>query len=212
MDEGSILGDQNPVPDGSAAELVHRIRAGDRRAEEQLVERFSHGLSLMLRRLARDPYLADDLHQETFRLVIEKVRGSELREPDRLAGFIRSTARNLFIADRRKQARYADVEEVEALVERQRPEPAEPHAPQLHQLLQAEEARLVRKLLGELRFERDRQLLVRFYLSDDTTATICRDLDVDPERFNRVIFRARQRLRELWERSEKRQRLFTDDR
>src|SRR5690349_17154162 len=85
---------------GGPADLVRRIEAGDRDAEAELVARFSHGLLLMLRQLCRNPALADDLHQETLALVLQKVRRGEVREPERLAAFIRSTARNLFIADR----------------------------------------------------------------------------------------------------------------
>ena len=48
---------------------------------------------------------ADDLHQETFRVVLEKVRAGELREPEKLPGFIRQIAKNLCIADYRKTAR-----------------------------------------------------------------------------------------------------------
>src|SRR3954453_18894445 len=93
------------------ARLVARIQAGDRAAESELVARFSHGLLLMLRRLVQNPALADDLHQETLALVLQKIRGAEVREPEKLAGFIRSTARNLFIADRRKEARYTALDD-----------------------------------------------------------------------------------------------------
>jgi RNA polymerase sigma-70 factor, ECF subfamily len=189
-----------------AARLVARIQAGDRAAEEELVARFSRGLLLMLRRLARDGALADDLHQETLALVLAKIRRGELREPERLAGFIRSTARNLFIADRRKESRYgafAEGEE-EAIAA---PESAG-HSP-LDRTMAEEEARQVHRLLGELRFDRDRQVLLRFYLSEDGRDEICAELGIEPERFNQVVHRARERLRELWERAEKRQRFFS---
>lgn len=188
---------------GGPAALVERILDGDQRAEEDLVGRFSHGVSVMLRHLAGDPHLADDLHQETFRVVLEKARGGAIREPEKLAGFVRSTAKNLLLTHRRKQARYGSLG---GEAERRLP------ARQLDRMLQEEEARQVRKLLGELRFDRDRQLLVRFYLSDDSKHEICRDLEVDPDRFNRVLHRARVRLREVWERSEKRRRLSFEGR
>ncbi len=190
---------------GEHARLVERIRSGDRRAEEDLVERFSHGLSLMLRRLARDPSLAEDVHQETFRVVLKKARAGEIREGEKLAGFLRGTARNLLLAEWRKGARLERDGDAEALGEAGR-DPAADVAPQLRQVLRHEEASLVRKLLGELRFERDRQILVRFYLSEDTKHEICADLGVEVARFKGVLHRARERLRELWERAEKRQR------
>lgn len=202
-------GEAAETPDGDVADVVRRIQAGDPAAENELVVRFSRGLLLMLRRLAQDPALADDLHQETLALVLGKIRRGELREPEKLSAFIRSTARNLFIADRRKEARYHALDEGEE--EGMRPAPAltdRGPAP-LERVLAQEEARQVQRLLSELRFDRDRQLLLRFYLSDDGKEEICADLEIEPERFNKVLFHARERLRELWERAEKRQRFFT---
>ncbi len=200
--------DAAEAPDDDVANLVRRIQAGDPAAESELVARFSNGLLLMLRRLVQNPALADDLHQETLALVLGKVRRGEVREPEKLAAFIRSTARNLFIADRRKEARYRSLDEgqedglqpVPALTDRG-PAP-------LERVLADEEARLVQRLLAELRFDRDRQLLLRFYLSDDSKEEICADLEIEPQRFNKVLFHARERLRELWDRAEKRQRFF----
>ncbi|HEX3554904.1 MAG TPA: sigma-70 family RNA polymerase sigma factor [Thermoanaerobaculia bacterium] len=205
-----------PAPEGTGgagdepARLVARIQAGDRAAEAELVARFSHGLLLMLRRLVQNPALADDLHQETLSLVLEKIRRAEVREPEKLAAFIRSTARNLFIADRRKEARYRALDDGREDEEGTRPglTLADRGPAPLDRVLADEEARQVRRLLDELRFDRDRQLLFRFYLSDDSKEAICADLEIEPERFHKVLFHARERLRELWERAEKRQRFF----
>lgn len=191
-----------------AAGLVARIQGGDRAAEAELVARFSRGLLLMLRRLARNPALADDLHQETLALVLQKIRQGELREPGKLAGFIHGTARNLFIAHSRKEARYRSLDNGEDegpglgdVLPDRGPAP-------IDKVVAGEEARQVQRLLSELRFDRDRQLLLRFYLSDDSKEAICAALEIEPERFNVILFRARERLRELWERAEKRQRFF----
>lgn len=187
------------MPGSRTDELVGRIRAGDRQAEEALVERFSRGLFLMLRRLARDPSVAEDVHQETFRVVLEKARAGRIREPEKLSAFLRGTARNLLLAEGRQGARLRTEDGATA--------PAVAgEAPQLRKLLRQEEARLVRKLLGEMRFERDRQILVDFYLSERTKEEICAELGVAPGGFKKVLFRARERLRELWQREEQRQR------
>lgn len=198
------------APEGDLADLVRRIQAGAPAAESELVARFSRGLLLMLRRLVQNPALADDLHQETLALVLGKIRRGEVREPEKLAGFIRSTARNLFIADRRKEARYHPLDDGREEEGGARPELALPDRGPvpLDRVLADEEARQVRRLLDELRFDRDRQLLLRFYVSDDSKEKICADLEIEPERFHQVLFRARERLRELWDRAEKRQRFF----
>jgi len=204
--------DRDAAVGGDLTALVERIQAGGRpgeAAESELVARFSRGLLLMLRNLTRNPSLADDLHQETLALVIEKIRRGEVREPARLAGFVRSTARNLFIADRRKEARYTDLGEGEEEGAR----PAVPLADRgptpFDRAAADEEARQVQQVLAGLRFERDRQVLIRFYLSEAGKEEICADLGIEPERFNLVLHRARERLRESWERAEKRQRFFT---
>lgn len=182
--------------DVPAAELVRRLQAEDAAAEETFVQRYGPGLRALLMRRGADPALADDLHQETFALALVKIRQGELRNPDALASFLRALGKNLLIGHRRKEARYGELS----------PEQAEARgveASQLRQLLASEEASQVRQLLTEMRQPRDRELLVRYYLTDDPKLEICQDLEVEPELFNRVLYRARQRLRDLWERSRK---------
>lgn len=211
--DGSLASDSSAAGPGgaglgTAAEMVRRIRAGDREAEAELVEHFRRGLSLLLRRLTRDPALAEDLLQDTLALTLQKIRQGEVREPDRLAGFVRSLARNLWIADRRKEARYVGLDLDEGDNDRPARQLPDPGPAPSDLALAKEEARQVERLLSELRFDRDRELLRRFYLSEQSREEICEDLDLAPERFNQLIFRARERLRELWERAEKRRRFF----
>lgn len=183
-------------------EITRRIGAGDSHAEAELVERFTRGLHAYLRRLGCPPELAEDLHQETFRVVIERLRGSGIEEPEALPGFVRGTARHLHLAVRRQAARRrteAD-EELIAGVE-------DPEAGQLNRVLDAESAGLVRRLLAELEPPRDRQILYRFYIAEDHKESICEDLGLSSLHFNRVLFRARRRFKSLLEGFEKRQRL-----
>jgi RNA polymerase sigma-70 factor (ECF subfamily) len=179
-----------------ATDLVRRIAAGDSAAEAELVESHSRGLLYLLRRLGAPPELADDLHQETFRIVLERLRRRPLDDPSGLAAFLRGTAYNLVAAERRKNARRRtdlDPEGLEAAVH--------PGPGQLAAVLHDEEATIVRRLIGELPTGRDRQLLLRFYVGEEEKAAICADLGLDSLHFNRVLHRARNRFRELLERS-----------
>lgn len=179
-----------------SAELVHRIVSGDPAAEAELVRRFSRALTFLLKRLTRDETAADDLYQETFRLVIEKVRGGELREAEKLPGFVSSMARNLFLGSVRRSGRrqkwHGDAEAAETA-----PDPA---PGQLTRLLAQERAATVRRVLAELGNDRDREILSRYYIADEAKEDICRDLELSDLHFNRVLFRARQRYKELFER------------
>ena len=176
--------------------LVRRIIAGDPAAEAELVQRFSRALSFLTRRLTRDEAAADDLYQETFRLVIEKVRGGELRQPERLPGFVSSMARNLFIGSARRGTRRQKWQGDSAAAETA-PDPA---PGQLTKLIARERAATVRHVLAELKNDRDREILSRYYIADEDKADICRDLDLSDPHFHRVLFRARQRYKELFER------------
>jgi RNA polymerase sigma-70 factor (ECF subfamily) len=191
-----------PEPDEAAiaAGLARRIAAGDATAEEALVVRYRRGLLYLLHRLGAVPEIAEDVQQETFRIVIERLRRGGLDDPAGLAPFLRGTARNLLIAERRKTARrrtWGDSGELAAAVA--------PAPSQLQTVLLDEEAEIVRKLIGELPTDRDRQLLLRFYVGEEDKDKICADLGLESLHFNRVLFRARQRFKELLERFQKRQ-------
>ncbi|HEV2853323.1 MAG TPA: sigma-70 family RNA polymerase sigma factor [Thermoanaerobaculia bacterium] len=177
-----------------ARDLVRQIQRGDTAAETKLVERYSRGLLYMLRRTAGDPALADDLHQETFRVVLERLRERGLEDPERLAGFLHRTAKNLFIGGYRKVVRRKTEGEMDGLEAVADPA-ADPH----REAVREEEATLVRRLIGELETDRDRQILYRFYIAEEEKERICADLDLSSLHFNRVLFRARQRFKELLE-------------
>jgi RNA polymerase sigma-70 factor (ECF subfamily) len=177
-------------------QLAERIEGGDPAAEAQLVERHRRGLKYLLRRLVRDPALAEDLAQETLRIVLEKVRGGELREADKLAAFVRGTARNLAFAEHRKRSRRG-VHEALADV----PEPPAPEPGALDRVLDREDRQWIRRLLDELPSPRDRQVLLRFHLAEESKEVICRDLGLGSQQFNLVLFRARKRFRNLVEKS-----------
>jgi len=191
-----------PEPDEAeiASDLVRRIAAGDLSAETELVERYGRGLIYLLRRLGAPPPLAEDFHQETFRIALERLRRRELAEPARLAGFLCGIARNLALAERRKTARRRTEGDDDELAQAVNPSPS-----QLSSVLLDEEAETVRRLIGELPTDRDRQLLLRFYVGEEEKERICADLGLDSLHFNRVLFRARQRFKELLERFESRQ-------
>ena len=50
-----------------------------------------------------------------------------------------------------------------------------------------------------MRVERDREVLLRYYLAEENSSRICADLGIDAEHFYRVLSRARQRYRQLFE-------------
>lgn len=186
----TFLDDGSPV---SAADLVRRIRAGDEAAESELVSRYRRGVTLLIRRSSRDPSMVDDLHQQTFKIALEKIRRGDLREPEKLSGFMSGLARNLVIDHFRKAKANRPAgagSDVQV---------ADPAPGPLESLLRVEQASIVRRVLADLPSARDREVLHRFYISEEEKEAICRDLGLTSLHFNRVLFRARERYRELYE-------------
>jgi RNA polymerase sigma-70 factor, ECF subfamily len=179
----------------AGADLVSRIRAGDRQAEAELVERYSCGVEIIIRREIDSASVAEDLYQETFRIVIEKTRRGDIREPEKLSGFVCGVARNLVIDYFRRAARQGSLSEVEEATTLPDPAPD-----QLEALLRKEQSDFARQVLKEMRNERDIQILFRFYLAEEKKERICADLGLSSLHFNRVLHRARERYLELYKR------------
>lgn len=194
MEHQGVGGGEESHAQEAAASLVARIAAGDRRAEAELVALHDRGLRYFLRRRCGDHELAEDLFQETFRVVLEKLRGGALRDADKLAPFVRGVARNLTIAERRKRFRRGVPASLERVAE---PVDGTPGAER--QLERREDRRRLRQLLAELPNERYRSVLFRFYITGEPKEAIARDLGLEPRQVNVVLFRARQRFRQLLE-------------
>jgi RNA polymerase sigma-70 factor (ECF subfamily) len=56
----------------------------------------------------------------------------------------------------------------------------------------------VRQVIRELGTERDRDILLRFYIAEEDKERISADFGLTSLQFNRVLHRARERYRELY--------------
>lgn len=173
-----------------ASLLVARIQRGDHSAEQQLIEHYQRGLLLVIRRQTTAD-IARDVMQETWRVALESIRKGALREPEKLANYLVQIGRNQVIMYyRRHRNSGLDSDNI--------PE-AEDHQGPL-ELLEIEQARrLAHQLLKELHTDRDREILYRYYLQEDEKDDICKDMNLTDLHFNRVIHRAKQRLRQIAE-------------
>ena len=174
------------------ARLVEAIRNGDSRAETELIRRFLQGVLFKLRKDTGDPALADDLHQDTFQLVLIKLRAGELRSPAALPAFIRKIAHNLMIEHFRKAKRRGENPDSE-MIDRIRDEKKGP----FQVLSEQQQAEAVRQLIDELPTERDRDIITRYYFLKQIKKEICRVWDLPSDHFDRVIHRARFRLKQI---------------
>jgi len=173
-------------------ELVNRILAGDSTAEEELVHKHWKGLFFILNRRSNDPQLAADLAQDAFIVVIEKARAGKIEKPEALSAFIRQTGINLMLAHYRKQKRRAtdgfsatDIEFPDTKTN-------------ISQKVELRDSiEFVRQVIEEMPQERDKDILVSFYLKEETKLDICARLELTASHFDRVLFRARNRLKQI---------------
>jgi len=148
------------------------------------------------------------IYQETLMVGLQKIRRGEVREPERLAGFLRALAKNLSI-QRYRRKHYAVERSTDALPEaasqdlsEASPVSASDTASPLQHLMEQERIHRTRQLLAEMTVPRDREVLCRYYLGEESSERICADLGLDGDHFYRVLHRARQRYRQLWEEAE----------
>jgi RNA polymerase sigma-70 factor, ECF subfamily len=152
------------------------------------------GLRALILRRVRDPELAADIIQDAAVTTLEKLKSGEIAHPELVGGYLYRVAINHLRNYRRKdRSELSSPEELEKLR-------TAVDDPDWERVARGQWGAAARRLLEELPGARDRELLLRFYLYDEDKGRICRALQLSEEHFNRVIFRARLRFRELLER------------
>lgn len=172
-------------------ELVDSIQRGDRNGMEELYRVFSRGVRFYLCRQLGPQDLDDKVH-DTFLIVVQAIRKGELREPERLMGFVRTVVRRQVAAqiDRAVQSRREQAElETTATVSDQRNTPEEAAILRQHE---AVAENVLRSVSG-----RDREILTRFYLMEQTQQEICDEMSLSETQFRLLKSRAKARFGEL---------------
>lgn len=173
----------------SFAELAQRIRAGDKPAEDLLSRRIAPGITQIIFRRTGDFALAQEFCQETLIIVLTRLRSQALEDPDKLPAFAAQVARNLVMAEKRKERRRRTDTDSDAISEA-----ADGSEGQEADAQRESAATAIRTVLAEMKSVRDRSLLVRYYLRDEGKKEICQELGLTELSFNVILFRARNRF------------------
>lgn len=171
--------------------LVEQIKTGEDAGMEQLYKLFSRGIRYYLCRQLGPQELEDKVH-DTFLIVVNAIRKGDLREPERLMGFVRTVVRRQVAAyieqavhNRREQA---DLESGIAVADRtQNPE---------QEAIIRQKAELMKSALEALS-QRDRDILVRFYLQEQSQEQICREMSLTETQFRLLKSRAKAKFGEI---------------
>lgn len=88
--------------------LVSRVAAGDSHAETQIVVHFGPRVRAMALVRTRDANLAGDLTQETLLAVLLAMRKGQVRDRDRIEGFVAGVARNVINNYKRRSLKHPE--------------------------------------------------------------------------------------------------------
>jgi RNA polymerase sigma-70 factor (ECF subfamily) len=182
----STIFDREQTAWAELAIVVRRAQRGDRDAFGSLVEQFQPTVyAIALRRLG-NPSDALELTQDVFLHVLERM--SQLREPERFAGWLRQVAVRMAI--NRATRRLAPPSVEAGILEGASLESDEP----LDQLIDRERAERVTAALGKLK-TLDREALDAFYIRGHSLIEIAEMFDVPLGTVKRRLHTARKRLK-----------------
>lgn len=183
------------------AALVERIRADEAGALEELYRVFSRGVRFYLCRQLGPQDLDDKVH-ECFLIVTQAVRRGDLREPERLMGYVRTVVRRQVAAriDEASQQRRQFTEFDSSMPVQ------DSHKSPEQTVIEKQQTELARRVLQGIT-PRDREILTRFYLREQTAEQICREMELTETQFRLLKSRAKARFGELGRRRLGRRRL-----
>jgi RNA polymerase sigma-70 factor (ECF subfamily) len=170
--------------------LVARIRANDPSGMEELYGVFSTGIRFYLCRQLGPQDLDDRVH-DAFLTIAQSIRRGDLREPERLMGYVRTVIRRQvagYIGEAVESRRNL-VDPEQTILRDSNPDPE-------RQAIEYQNNALAMRVLNTLP-RRDREVLVRFYLLEQTPSRICRDMSLTATQFRLTKSRAKARFTEL---------------
>lgn len=171
--------------------LVDQVRMGQDAGLEQLYRLFSRGIRFYLCRQLGAQELDDKVH-DTFLIVVHAIQRGDLREPERLMGFVRTIVRRQVAAyideavhSRREQAELDTGHTIADL--KLNPEQI---------AMASQKADLMKSVLASLS-PRDREILERFYIKEQSQDQICHQMQLSETQFRLLKSRAKARFGEI---------------
>jgi RNA polymerase sigma-70 factor (ECF subfamily) len=161
---------------------------------EEMYQLFSTGIRFLLYRQLGPQDLDDKVH-DVFVIITQAICNGDLREPERLMGYVHTVVRRQ-VASHIDRAVYqrrnrVDVDFQESVSD-QRPNPE-------REAIERENMGLAMRILKSIP-KRDREVLTRFYLNEESAEEICRQMDLTGTQFRLIKSRAKARFGELGKR------------
>jgi len=171
--------------------LVEQIRDNEPAGMEELYGIFSKGIRYFLCRQLGTQDLDDKVH-DVFLIIAQAIRRGDLREPERLMGYVRTVVRRQVAAH------------IESAVQTRRnqtdidsgPSVADHNANPEQLAMEREQEEIALRMLRSIS-ARDREILIRFYLKEQSQEQICQEMKLTETQFRLIKSRAKARFGEL---------------
>ncbi|MFT7244709.1 MAG: RNA polymerase sigma factor (sigma-70 family) [Candidatus Azotimanducaceae bacterium] len=170
-------------------QLAAAIQAGNPQAEEEFCGQYRDVAIAALRPLTGDAALIEDIAHDALLIVLLRLRGNGIRHPERLHSYVKQTAKFALISWYRRKDNQArePIDDLELAADQVKLEDG---------LIREQSGDIVRTLIKDMKAPRDRQILARSYIIGEEKAALCDTFNLPRAHFDRVISRARLRLRE----------------
>jgi RNA polymerase sigma-70 factor (ECF subfamily) len=181
----------DPGPTFAWTGLVERIRAAEQGAMEELYQLFSKGVRFYIYRHLGPDDIEDKVH-DVFVIITQAIQQGELREPERLMGYVRTIVRRQIAAhiDAAILARRTRLDvDFSTAISDLRPDPE-------RTAIDRQNMELAMRVLQSIP-KRDREVLTRFYLNEQAAEQICQDMGLSSNQFRLIKSRAKARFGEL---------------
>ena len=160
-----------------------------------LIREHYYGLQLLLVKKARNPETAADILNGAIAKTLEHLQANRISNPEQIAGWVYRVALNDLRNHRRNMNTRGGINDAEEVLGTIAGEGDASDG-----VVESKLASLVRQIIEQLPTERDRLIIKRFYLDEADKEQICREQgNLSTLHFDRVIHRARQRMKELME-------------
>jgi RNA polymerase sigma-70 factor, ECF subfamily len=172
------------------ADYLTRLKQGDPETERHFTSYFSNAIGLKLRNRVRTRHLIDEIRQETFARVLKYLQsGKPIQYPERFGGFVQAVCNNVMLEVLRSEFTHRQTGEAAI-------DPPDHRVKFDKDIVTDERKQAVRDILSEMP-EKDRTLLRMVFLDEDERAEICKRLKVDTDYLRVLLYRAKERFREI---------------
>lgn len=173
---------------------LQAVAEGDQQACQAFVGDHYQWLVIIVRQQFPYSDLYLDIVHDAFALAIDKLKAGEIDKLESIKYYLRTAAINIGFSYLRKDQKFrSDMnQDLIHMIH-------DSGQSVMEDISWSETKTFVQEVMSDMTVKRDQEILQQFYLEDKDKLTVCQNLNISPDHFSRVLFRAKSRLKSLIE-------------